>query len=128
MKALCASSISQRPSSLQRLSMQRSVTAVAALKPVATQAADVCVALTGAGAAYVALVEDSAPPGLKLAAAAAGRPAEAANGSDDEAEPEDLPVEEEEEAGTGAEAARPPQRMLQVRILPRSLSPSQATL
>ena len=70
-------------------------------------------ALTGAGAAYVALVEDSALLGLRPLVAAAERPAEAANGADDE--PEDPPVVDEEPGANDAGVARPPAHMLQVQ-------------
>ena len=70
-------------------------------------------ALTGAGAAYVALVEDNAPPELRPLVAAAERPAEEAEGADDE--PEDAPAEDVEPGPDQAGVTQPPARMLQVQ-------------
>lgn len=70
-------------------------------------------ARTGAGAAYVALVEDSAPAGLRTLKAAVERPAEAAEGAGTELE--EALVEDEEPGANDAGVARPPARMLQVQ-------------
>ena len=73
-------------------------------------------ALTGAGAAYVALVEDSALLALRPLVAAAERPAEAADGADGaDDEPEDPPVVDEEAEADDAGVARPLAHMLQVQ-------------
>lgn len=88
------------------------LTAAAVLEPMTAQAVEACVALTGAGAAYVALVEDPAPPGLRPLAAAAERPADADEGAGDE--PEDAPAEDDDAGADGAGVVRPPARMLQV--------------